>query len=397
MFGKKKKEPKVEKVFNEKTEKEETSQEETKNLEETENKTQHETGLEEFESNEPQQEDDGLTDIQRQKYEKLGNVKDKISKILKSSNVEIVDENIGDEYDLDYATDNVKQQQQDYDSLKALFGTKEKTKSQELTLTIDDFDYTYVGQYIDEYDLMHMKGIKKVHLQRKYPKHLKKFLIAACVIIVAGLGGFLGYYFTRETPVYLRSVALNQTENSYYIYDNFDYTGLYIIAEYSNGVRQYIPLSSEYLVDIIGRVERNDGDIQFTGGSLAELTFSYQGFTVEYSVNILEKIQEGVVAIYSPGFFNLNSGEYVTDDYIKIMCDYGDYGQELLDLSSSSLEFYVDGTRCEYQVNPENRDEAGFLLTRDITQSSTILIVYQSVRLEFTYDSASNLVRARIN
>ena len=396
MFGRKKKEPKVEKVFDDKTEKEESSQNQDNTITDAENQEQQLTGLEEFEDpNAETNEDDGLTEIQKQKYEKLGNVKDKISKILKSSNVEIVDENIGDEYDLDYATDSEKQQQQDYDSLKALFGNKDKAKKQELTLTIDDFDYTYVGQYIDEYDLMHMKGIKKVRLQRKYPKHLKKFLIAACVVLIAGLGGFLGYYFTRETPVYLKSVALNQTENNYYIYENFDYTGLYLIAEYSNGVRQYIPLNGNYLVDIIGRVERNGDDIQFTGGTLAELTFSYQGFNVNYSVNILEKIKEGLIALYSPGFFNLQSGEYITDDYLKILCDYGDYGQELLDLSSSEIELYVNDTKLNYVTN-SGGNKSGFLLTENITESSMIRVSYQGIELEFTYDEMNNFARIKI-
>lgn len=396
MFGRKKKEPKVEKVFDDKTEKEESSQNQENTNGDAENQEQQLTGLEEFEDpNAEVNEDDGLTEIQKQKYEKLGNVKDKISKILKSSNVEIVDENIGDEYDLDYATDSEKQQQQDYDSLKALFGNKDKSKKQELTLTIDDFDYTYVGQYIDEYDLMHMKGIKKVRLQRKYPKHLKKFLIAACVVLIAGLGGFFGYYFTRETPVYLKSVALNQTENNYYIYENFDYTGLYLIAEYSNGVKQYIPLNGNYLVDIIGRVERNGDDIQFTGGTLAELTFSYQGFNVNYSVNILEKIKEGLIALYSPGFFNLQSGEYITDDYLKILCDYGDYGQELLDLSSSEIELYVNDTKLNYVTN-SGENKSGFLLTENLTESSTIRVSYQGIELEFTYDEMNNFARIKI-
>lgn len=396
MFGRKKKEPKVEKVFVDKTEKEESSQNQENTNGDAENQEQQLTGLEEFEDpNAEVNEDDGLTEIQKQKYEKLGNVKDKISKILKSSNVEIVDENIGDEYDLDYATDSEKQQQQDYDSLKALFGNKDKSKKQELTLTIDDFDYTYVGQYIDEYDLMHMKGIKKVRLQRKYPKHLKKFLIAACVVLIAGLGGFLGYYFTRETPVYLKSVALNQTENNYYIYENFDYTGLYLITEYSNGVKQYIPLNGNYLVDIIGRVERNGDDIQFTGGTLAELTFSYQGFNVKYSVNILEKIKEGLIALYSPGFFNLQSGEYITDDYLKILCDYGDYGQELLDLSSSEIELYVNDTKLNYVTN-YGETKSGFLLTENLTESSTIRVSYQGIELEFTYDEMNNFARIKI-
>ena len=396
MFGRKKKEPKVEKVFDDKTEKEESSQNQENTNGDAENQEQQLTGLEEFEDpNAEVNEDDGLTEIQKQKYEKLGNVKDKISKILKSSNVEIVDENIGDEYDLDYATDSEKQQQQDYDSLKALFGNKDKAKKQELTLTIDDFDYTYVGQYIDEYDLMHMKGIKKVRLQRKYPKHLKKFLIAACVVLIAGLGGFLGYYFTRETPVYLKSVALNQTENNYYIYENFDYTGLYLITEYSNGVKQYIPLNGNYLVDIIGRVERNGDDIQFTGGTLAELTFSYQGFNVKYSVNILEKIKEGLIALYSPGFFNLQSGEYITDDYLKILCDYGDYGQELLDLSSSEIELYVNDTKLNYVTN-SGENKSGFLLTENLTESSTIRVSYQGIELEFTYDEMNNFARIKI-
>ena len=100
--------------------------------------------------------------------------------VVRNNAIEIVDENIGDEYESGGATSDEKSQQ-DYDSLKALFGDKAKGKKDEVTLTIDDFDYTYTGQYLDEYDLMHMKAIKKIRLQRKYPKGLKKFLIA-CIV-----------------------------------------------------------------------------------------------------------------------------------------------------------------------------------------------------------------------
>ena len=111
-----------------------------------------------------------LTESQKEKKEKLDSVKSKISKILKSSNIEIIDENIGDEYDDDEISESEKQKQQDYDSLKAIFGKDDKNKKQELTLTIDDFDYTYIGKYVDEYDLMHRKNIKKIKLPSKYGK-----------------------------------------------------------------------------------------------------------------------------------------------------------------------------------------------------------------------------------
>jgi hypothetical protein len=389
MLGKKNKEPKVEKVFGDKTENEETSNSGA----DAKSQEASNDDLEGF-VDKSQIDDSNLTEAQKAKFEKLGNVRDKISKILQSSNIEIVDENFGDEYESESGGDNEKQQQQDYDSLKALFGSKDKAKTQELTLTIDDFDYTYTGQYIDEYDLMHMKGIKKIHLQRKHSKHFKKIIIAATLVVVLGLGGFLGYFLTRETPVYLKGVSLSQTEHDYYIYENFDYTGLYLITEYSDGRTGKVKLSSEYLVDIIGKVERQGDDIQFTGGSLAELTFNYGGFEVNYTVNIKTKTRQGISAIYADGLFELESGSYINDDYLKILLDYGDYGKEFISLSTSGLKISVDDVEYSYSTDPSNKKIGGFKLTQNITKSSKIVIKYSGIEFEFGYDKGANLVNS---
>ena len=184
-MARKKKQPKIEKVFDSSSKEEQLLSAE--NYEKKEVSAVDEI-LEVYDDSV----DDGLTDSQREKKERLDSVKSKIAQILKSQNIEIVDENFGDEYETGSGGSTEERSQQDYDSLKALFGDKDKGKKQELTLTIDDFDYTYVGQYIDEYDLMHMKNIKRIKLQKKYPKWMKKAIIAASVIAVVGVGVFLG-------------------------------------------------------------------------------------------------------------------------------------------------------------------------------------------------------------
>ena len=95
MFGKKKnkKQPKIEKVFDSSSEEEQASAGE--NLENTE-AGETRSDIDEFlgidSSAEPE---DNLTEEQKEKVDKLNTVKGKISQILQSQNIEIVDETAG--------------------------------------------------------------------------------------------------------------------------------------------------------------------------------------------------------------------------------------------------------------------------------------------------------------
>ena len=40
------------------------------------------------------------------------------------------------------------------------------------------------------------------------------------------------------------------------------------------------------------------------------MTFNYEGFDVEYTVNILKKVETGLQAIYANGIFDLKTNEY---------------------------------------------------------------------------------------
>ena len=386
-MAKKKKQPKIEKVF------EGSSTEEQVSAAENEEKKEI-SAVDEFLGVDPNDPGDGLTDSQREKKEKLDSVKSKISQILKSQNIEIVDENFGDEYEAGTGAANAEKAQADYDSLSALFGDANKNKKKELTLTIDDFDYTYTGQYIDEYDLMHLKNIKRIKLQRKYPKWMKKAIIAASIIGVIGVGAFLGFYLTRDIPVFLKNVTMSQTEHDYYVNEVFDYTGLYLIAEYSDGSVQHIKLNQSHLSNVLGRVDHvgKDGqDIQFLSGNAAVLTFNYQGFDVTYTVNLLKKVESGLQAIYTKGLFEVKGDDYITNDVLNVLIDYGDFGKEEVRLSSSALELYVDSEKLQYVSGK------GFEVISDISTSSTIKIVYKynsgasKIELEFTYQDGVNV------
>ena len=388
MFGKKKKEPKVEKVFESSSEEEQLSSANNSAGDEDEAKNKTSEDLNDFfgVQEEEVEEDSSLTAAQKEQVERLNTVKSKISKILQSSNIEIIDENIGDEYETEASSGGSVRSQQDYDSLKSLFGDRDKNK-QELTLTIDEFDYTYVGQYLEEFDLMHIKSIKRVKLQRKYPKKLKKVLIAASIIMVIGLGAFFGFYFTREVPVYLKGISLSQTEHDYYVNDIFDYTGLYLNLEYSNGNVKKIKLEEKHLKDITGKIERigeNGKDIQFVSGTTANLIFTYEGYDATYTVNILKKREIGLSALYSNRLFDLDADELISDTDLLLMIIYESYGEELISMSSSGLVVKVDGNVCTYVKNQ------GYKTPVAITATSVITIEHGGYTLSIAYSSDTN-------
>ena len=120
-MAKKKKQPKIEKVFKGSSKEEQLLSAENEEKKEV-------SAVDEFLEVYDDSVDDGLTDSQREQKEKLDNVKSKIAQILKSQNIEIVDENFGDEYESGSGGTTEERSQQDYDSLKALFGDKDKGK-----------------------------------------------------------------------------------------------------------------------------------------------------------------------------------------------------------------------------------------------------------------------------
>ena len=329
-----------------------------------------------------------LTESQKEKKEKLDSVKSKISKILKSSNIEIIDENIGDEYDDDEISESEKQKQQDYDSLKAIFGKDDKNKKQELTLTIDDFDYTYIGKYVDEYDLMHRKNIKKIKLPSKYGKILKKvaIIVVAIGILVGGI--IFAVNFTAEPAYYLSSISLSQYEQSYFVNENFDYTGIYIYATYSNGKNSYtetISLKNDYYRASLSRgafTADSRSNITFNQGTEAYLGFSYGGLTCTIKINIKTKIEESLTVKYTNGLFELSSGDTISNRNLFALIDYSNYNSELLELSS--LRIYVDGSALTYDITSR-----AFILTNDITESSIISIMYDDYTVTLTYIEGS--------
>lgn len=358
MFGKKKKkEPKVEKLIDDVSE---TENKEVEGVEE--NKVSQENAEISDEDklilgvDSPNE--DELSESQKRQIEQLGSVKDKISKILKSSNIEIVDENFGDEYESGSGTTSDAKKQQDYDSLKSLYGGADDKKGKELTLTIDDFDYTYTGQYLDEFDMVHLKNIKRIRLQNKYAKKIKKIALIASLVLVVVSGGLAAFFLTRETPVYLKNISLNQSTGNYYVNDYFDYAGLYILAEYSNGVVQKIKLNPSHLQDKIGNVvQSSDGSIYFDGVKPAELIFGYGGKTVSYAVTVENKRESGIAAVYSDGLFNLEQGDLINEDNLKILIKYSNFKPTYVEnYNDSNFRVLINNTECQYDY-----DKKGFV------------------------------------
>ena len=346
MFGKKgKKDPKIEKVFDSSSGEENN---EVQNAEDVQNMSDEEKlilGVDSKDENE-------LTEAQKEKLEDLSSVKDKLSKLLKSSNIEIIDENFGDEYETGSSSGGDGKQQQDYDSLKDLFGTGDTNKKKELTLTIDDYDYTYTGQYLDEFDVSHLK-IKRIRLQNKYAKKIKKIALIASVCLTLIGGGVAAFLLTRERPVYLKSITLNQESGTYFINDNFDYAGLYILAEYSDGRIERIKLDSSHLKDKVGNISQDGDVLKFTGTQPASLTFTYGGQSVDYAVVVTTKEPSGLAAIYTSGLFNLDAGDEINKDNLKLLVKYLNFNPTYFDYNGDNVAIEIGGIRCNYDSTKE--------------------------------------------
>lgn len=383
-FGKKKKEAKVEQVFESSEDMKENGElsEESSGNEEKKVSAADELIMgTDKSSKEPK-----ISESQKKQMEQLGSVKDKIAKILKSSNIEIVDENIGDEYESSGSGGDA-QQQQDYDSLKALFGGADDKKSKELTLTIDDFDYTYTGQYLDEFDMMHLKNIKRIRLQNKHAKLIKKIALIASIVIIVVSGAVAAFLLTRETPVYLKSISLNHMEGSYYINDEFKYEGLYIIAEYSDGYIERVKLKPSHLQDMTGNIARDGDVLQFTGTAPAELKFGYGGLVANYIVHIENKRPSGLKAIYTDGLFALEAGDLIcSDDNLKLMLKHSNFGSVYFDYDNRNTQIYINNILCSYDL-----EKSAFVASASTKpavagerSSAKIVIVSNGFTLEIT-------------
>ena len=377
MFGKKKKEKKVEKVFE--TADSQAGSEQQQEEQKSDAAIDEEILLEQA----PEQPEE---ETEEKENDRLSSVKEKISKILQSSNIEIVDENEGDEFDT--SSEGAEKSQQDYDSLKAIFGSGEKNKKNELTLSIDDFDYTYAGKYVEEYDILHLKNIKKIKMQRKHSKAAKKLIIAAAALLVVGVGITLGVILTRKTPVYLESISLSQTEMNIFKDMSFKYDNIYILAHYSNGEVDRIKLTDKYLTDSTGFVEsRPDGSIVFSGGEQATLVFTYSGLKTSMKINILAKEvdeENPLKVLTAPSLSHLNEGDYITDKKLIILVHYTNtiFEYEKVDLSNVSIRLITDsGATHNLSYDSEKK---GFLVPVNFDSSS----VGESSYLEITYNGS---------
>lgn len=380
-MARKKKEPKVEKVFKQKEdEKTEVQAEEVvpEEVVPTGNAIDDFLGIEEEATPEDEEQ---LTEKQKLKLEKIKTLKSKISKILQSSNIEIIDENFDDEYEASDAPGAISQE--DYDSLKSMYGGKDKNAKNEITLTIDDFDYTYVGQYLEEYDLMHMKNIKRVKIQRKHSPKLKKFLIAASLVVTIAVGSVLAFMFTRKPPVVLKSVVLNQTSRTYYTDEDFDTTGLYFIAEYSDGAIKRIKLDDEshFNSDLstgTGKYERvgeEEKKIKFVSNGNLTLVFSYEGFNVNYEVTVKKKNETGLRAIYSDGIYNVPTNGYISEDLLKVFVNYEDIGYTYKPYTNQTpILVYVDSQKCNLTAD-------GYSVPSGTSPTSLIVVRYLTYEL----------------
>ena len=161
-------------------------------------------------------------------------------------------------------------------------------------------------------------------------------------ILVGGI--IFAVNFTAEPAYYLSSISLSQYEQSYFVNENFDYTGIYIYATYSNGKNSYtetISLKNDYYRASLSRgafTADSRSNITFNQGTEAYLGFSYGGLTCTIKINIKTKIEESLTVKYTNGLFELSSGDTISNRNLFALIDYSNYNSELLELLS--LHFF---------------------------------------------------------
>ena len=359
---------------------------------------------EEKKEDENQIDESKLSEKEKEKLDKLKNIKSKISRILQSSDIEIVDENEGDDYESEAeGSSDIAKQQQDYDILKAKFGKGNKDKKEEVTLTIDDFDFTYVGKYVDEYDLIHMKNIKRIKLPNKHKKLIKRLILATSIIIALSVAGIVGYNMTKAKPEVLVSVSLSQKTQKYFENESFDFTGLYLTEVYSTGRINVIDLSeSNYRVHKGGYAsayKKTGGVLDrliFTGKSNVTIYFQHGGFGMDdnyqdliMNITVLKKEEKSITVKYSNGIFDLQGGDVINSEYLIPLIDYENYNSNKISLDSSNLKVIVDGRTLLY-----NKNLKGFELPEgvNITKDSIINIRYDVVSTTETKTFQTTLV-----
>ena len=184
--------------------------------------------------------------------------------------------------------------------------------------------------------------------------------------------------YGRKKPVYLKNVTLNQTERVYYFNDKFDYTGLYLIAEYSDGRKQRIKLdNSHFNNELSTQIQCIDEDIIFAYKNTANLVFTYQGFNVNYAVKVEKKFELEIHALYTSGLFNIDAEDgygFITNDYLDFYIEYEDIGIEHVEFSeyASLFTVNVDGVDCKYTKD-------GFKVENGTNENSVITISYGSL------------------
>ena len=328
---------------------------------------------------------------QNEKNEKLEGIKDKISQILRVQGIEIVDENEGDEFD---EAQSDQKSQQDYDELKSIFGDDGKNKNKQLTLTVDDFDYTYVGQYVDEFDLLHVRSIKHIKMPKKFPKPLKRAIIAASILLVVGIGVFFAYWFTRDIPVYITSVKLSQDSGYYFTGQNFSYNELYLVVDYSNGNREYVELEPEHYASGRGNasiIDTNPNSIVFNQIGDVTLSFNYSGFVVDYRVSVNSFEDTGINAIVVPTIFENPPTHFNNDNMCVMLVRSGLIGnseyvevQNKFNLLSSSSIIGIDIINGTVVSHCTFESGNGYRINATLNYSSKIEIKYHNENDDFS-------------
>ena len=59
-----------------------------------------------------------------------------------------------------------------------------------------------MGKYVEDYDLIHMKNIKRIKLTNKHKKLIQRIVVGAVAVLVLIVGGIVAYKMTRAEPVY---------------------------------------------------------------------------------------------------------------------------------------------------------------------------------------------------
>ena len=242
----------------------------------------------------------------------------------------------------------------------------------------ENVDIGTFGKYDSDLDFRLNQNIKKVRFPMS--KQLKILLSCLAVVLLAGIGTFLGIYLYEEPPaIVLTKVALSQERvTNVYVNDNLNVDYIYLNCEYSDGTTKRLPVSKDMLtVNTTSAVQYDTatGNTKFINSGMVYVTVEYEGNSLRLTYIVEQKTLQGISAFASDIEISNSLTAINLNNKLIVNAHYG-----------SSIE-KVDINECTFTIGGIEKEinngvlEIGSLVNKT---SHTVTITYKEFTATFS-------------